>query len=127
MPFQKGNTLGIKKGQVLNPEGAPTKERYNLKWEIIDGYIKDAIKVAHSIVEGTHPDILGVKKERDRLELILKATGHLLKLAPQRQANADGDNMPAPILAYVSSDNRDTKDNGDAEANPGGTGGNVSQ
>lgn len=119
MPFTKG-----KSG---NPDGAMKRERFSLKWNEIDGFISDVTKRVFSIAAGTHPDLLAIKEPEKRLEMILKAAGHLLKLAPQRQANADGDNVPAPILAYVSSNNSNQKDNGNEQANPGSTGGNVSK
>ena len=115
------------KGQHANPNGAPKRERFNLKWDEIDGFISKATQKVFAVVDGTHPDLLLIKEPEKRLELILKATGHLLKLAPQRQANADGDNVPAPILAYVSSNNSNQKDNGNEQANPGSAGGNVSK
>ncbi len=73
-----------------NPNGAPKRSESQLRWEIIDKYIAKATQVAMDIVDGEDRHFKGITAPKEQVDAKLKAIGHLLKLAPQRQVGEDG-------------------------------------
>lgn len=92
--------MPFKKGEINNPFGAPSRARSALKWEKIDKDIAVATDFVAMVVDGTHPDIIAVDDPKVRLDLKIKATNALLKLAPQRHANEEGGPFSVVMKKY---------------------------
>lgn len=86
------------KGQVNNPRGNLLKGEFILKWNRIDKTLGEAEELIRGIINGTNQDLLALEKPKDRLDIQLEACKAIIRLAPQRHADADGSKLPVPIF-----------------------------
>lgn len=80
-------------GESGNPKGREPDSISKIRWDLIDGYIAQGTKWAFKVMEGENEDVKTLKG-KDRLDVQMKAFGHLVKLAPQRQQHSGPDGGP---------------------------------
>ncbi len=83
----------FKPGESGNPSGGHPRSISKLKWDLIDSYIADATKWAFEVVDGT-ADGMASLKDREKLDIKMKAYSNLVKLAPNRQQHSGLDGGP---------------------------------